>query len=174
MKPSKNVEYLRAMDLAKLSPEEREKYRDDVMELRKKMRALVAYQDSHEDIDGDFKPTINTILKKYGLEDDRAEVSAKIMRVFLGDKVYFETIRPIYERKAEYDKGDKNYKKYHDKVYPLVDYFDIPTLYHYYKFRQAILKKHKENCVGKPTYPFTAIGLDRITFADGSKGTYAS
>ena len=164
MKPSKKIEYLRAMDMAKLGEDERAQYREDVMELRKKLRALVAYQDSSETIDGDFKPTINTILKKYGLEYDRAEVSAKIMRVFFGDKIFFETIRPIYEKKAEYDNGDKSYKATHSKVYAPVDYFDIPTLYHYYKFRQAILRKHKENSAGIVKYPWNAFGLDRIIY----------
>ena len=164
MKPAKKIEYLRAMDLAKLSDEEKIQYREDVMELRKKLRALVAYQDSSDTLDGGFKPTINTILKSYGLEYDRAEVSAKIMRVFFGEKVFFESIAPIYEKKAEYDNSDKQYKKTHDKVYAPVDYFDIPTLYHYYKFRQKILEKHQENRSGVVKYPWNAFGLDRIIY----------
>ncbi len=137
------VEYLRPIEEAKLSSAERKQYQKDCKNIRKAMRALVAYQDSNIDIYGEHKDSVTSLAGNYGLSKDLSLFNRQILRYFVGDSYYQSMIQPKYIAKADYDSASPSDKKYLDKVYSPIDYFDTPMLYHFYKFREAFIKEDK-------------------------------
>lgn len=137
------MEYLTESEMAKMPQKEQKQYLKDYESLRRVMRALIANQNSREPQKG--KNTINTVAKRYGYREDENIVNALIMEAFINNDHTYEYIRELYENKREFDLKPIEYRKklgLKDPKSP-IDYFSLPTMYHFYNFRKAIIENHK-------------------------------
>ncbi len=141
----KKVEYKIFSEKEAMSYLERHNYSVDEYNLRRDMRALIAYQDNPLTVNGEDKLTINSVAKRCGLEQVPTYVNSRIMEVFLGQNTFNSFAKPLYEAKAKYDALPIDKKKEAKDPKSPIDYFSLPTLYHFYRFRNEILDLMKAN-----------------------------
>ncbi|MBQ4558351.1 MAG: hypothetical protein IJA61_03125 [Clostridia bacterium] len=172
MKNDKRVEYLNSTEIMLLPQTKREKYLKDLTSLRRQMRSLIGYQDSPYSIKGGLKQTISSVVSHYGMEDSVNVAYSKIMESFVGAQIYKEEVKGIYDRKFEYDHASKEDKKKMKKVYSPIDYMDLKTMYHFYKFRQKIIELDQQRIQETGKRTVSQAGFDQL-LADARKACFA-
>ena len=143
------VEYLIWQEREKMSYLDIHNYNKNVHNLARDMRALIAYQDNATTINGDDKMTINSVVRRCGLQDAPNYVNSRIMQEFLGAELFNRFAMPLYDAKAKYDAMTPADKKNVECPKSPIDYFSIPTMYHFYRFRDEILRLMKSNNFAK-------------------------
>jgi len=139
-KTSTRIPYYRAIELATMPNEQRQEYDKKYMDLRRNMRALIAYQDSRSD-----RPTIRKYISASNLKDYIPLATAKIMETFIGTETFKNVILPIYETSKESP----------------IDHFDLYTAYHYFRFKEKLISiAQKEFHQARTSNPDNFVNLD--------------
>ncbi len=129
MKDSTRIPYYRSIELATLPDSEKEEYNKKYLSLRRKMRSLIAHQEVRDD-----KPNMMTYISKSNLRDFRYIANAKIMEAFIGKQRYMEEVLEYYDsRKSP------------------IDNFDLYTMYHFYRFKEKIMKEASNTIINSRT-----------------------